>query len=499
MKISIIGAGLGGLTFASLAIKEGHEVTIYDKNSKPGGVVALVEHEGYKFEQGPLLIGDMCEGEPVYEFLKDLGISLPTIRADRDTYMKDYKMVAPLNYEGPYWRKNKLIELFPNEEKGIKRYYNFYDKVMHLRYLTTLKPSLINKLRLALQALKLKKYFNMDADTLTKHFFKDEKLITLYTGILADFCCDPSEALGLSVVFTNFETAFDKRIPLYKKNKTYYPGFNYIVGGCQLLPEALANYITSNGGKIIYNTIVSKVNVENNKVKGITLEDNTFVESDMVVGCGAAKDFFYDMVGKEHLDDSYLNILNTFKPMEAVFMVHLGVDYDVTKFMRSSLTYCYKMYDLHKATEKLRSGIYHEGDDGFLIFIPSSHADSFAPKGHHCVTLYTVAPDTLKEGNWEDKKEEYADKLINLAEEYLPELSKHIVAKKIMTANDYQKFTHMKKSSFGGIVPIKDQKNPSHITPVNNLIFVGQQSENAGGLGAVILGAKDAFNKAFKK
>ena len=185
--------------------------------------------------------------------------------------------------------------------------------------------------------------------------------------------------------------------------------------------------------------------------------------------------------------------------MEAVFIVHLGVDYDLTKFLRSSLTYCYKMYDLHKATEKLRSGIYHEGDDGFLIFIPSSHADSFAPKGHHCVTLYTVAPDTLKEGNWEDKKEEYADKLINLAEEYLPELSKHIVAKKIMTANDYQKFTHMKKSSFGGIVPIKDQKNPSHITPVNNLIFVGQQSENAGGLGAVILGAKDAFNKAFKK
>jgi hypothetical protein len=57
----------------------------------------------------------------------------------------------------------------------------------------------------------------------------------------------------------------------------------------------------------------------------------------------------------------------------------------------------------------------------------------------------------------------------------------------------------MKKSSFGGIVPIKDQKNPPHITPIKNLIFVGQQSENAGGLGAVILGAKDAYKKALKK
>ena len=62
MKISIIGAGLGGLTFACMAIRDGHEVTIYDKNSVPGGVVALLEHEGYKFEQGPLLVGDMLEG-----------------------------------------------------------------------------------------------------------------------------------------------------------------------------------------------------------------------------------------------------------------------------------------------------------------------------------------------------------------------------------------------------------------------------------------------------
>jgi phytoene dehydrogenase-like protein len=55
----------------------------------------------------------------------------------------------------------------------------------------------------------------------------------------------------------------------------------------------------------------------------------------------------------------------------------------------------------------------------------------------------------------------------------------------------------MKKSSFGGVVPIWNQKNPTHKTPVENLWFVGQQSENAGGLGAVIMGAKSAYEKAF--
>ena len=45
----------------------------------------------------------------------------------------------------------------------------------------------------------------------------------------------------------------------------------------------------------------------------------------------------------EKYKKEYLNILNTFRPMEAVFMLHLGVkDYDPNKYMKSSLTYCYK-------------------------------------------------------------------------------------------------------------------------------------------------------------
>ena len=499
MKITIIGAGLGGLTFGALAARDGHEVEIYDKNSRPGGVVALLEHEGYKFEQGPLLIGDMLPGEGIYELLKSLGITLDTVRADRDIYMPDYKMSAPVDYQGPYWRRERLKELFPEESDGIDAYYKFYDDVMNLRFIATQKQTLVNKIRLALAFLKIKKYSEMNADELTRHFFKSEKIRTLYTGILADFCADPSDSQGLAVVFTNFETAFDKRIPLERNGKTYYPGYCYIKGGCQKIPEALADYITSHGGKIHYNTVVEKVLVENGKAKGIRLSGGEETKSDMVVGCGAGRDFFLETVGREHLDKEYLEILDTFRPMEAVFMLHLGVDFDPMEHLRAALVYCYGMYDLHAATEKLRSGVYHEGNDGYLIFVPSEHAPEFAPEGKHCVTIYTVAPDTLAEGDWESKKQEYAEKLISLAERQLPGLSKHIDTMKIMTARDYSEYTHMKKSSFGGVVPIWNQKNPTHKTPVEGLWFVGQQSENAGGLGNVILGAKSAYEKAFPK
>ncbi|OQC10842.1 MAG: zeta-carotene-forming phytoene desaturase [Tenericutes bacterium ADurb.Bin087] len=495
MKVIIIGAGLAGLTYGALAAKDGHEVIIIDKNSKPGGVVALLEHEGYKFEQGPLLIGDMLEGEPVYEFLKTLGITLKTMRADRDNSFPDFKILRPEKYEGPYWRRDYLAKLFPEDKKGLDKYYKYYDDVLRLRYLTTLPQTIVTKIRTGLAFLKVKKYMKMNADELTKHFFTNEKLRTVFTAILADFCADPTEVNGLFTVFTNLETAFDLRIPLTKKGKKYYPGFCFIEGGVQKLPEALAAFITSHGGKFIYNTIVDKVLIENGRAIGVKLNDNTTINGDYVIGVGAAKDFFSDLVGHEHLTEEYIKILDTMRPMEGVFMLHLGIDIDPLKYLRSSLIYCYGMYDLSAATYKLRNGIYHEGDDGYLLFVPSYHAPDFAPEGRHALTIYTVAPDTLKDANWESKQEEYAKKLIKLAEAHIPNLSKHIKVMKIMTPVDYRHFTHMKKSSFGGIVPIWNQKAPTHFTPVKNLLFLGQQSENAGGMGPVILGAKRAFEQ----
>lgn len=497
MKIAIIGAGLGGLTYGAFAAKDGHSIEIYDKNHAPGGVVALLEHEGYKFEQGPLLMGDMMPGESLHELLKELGITLETVRADRDIVMPDYDMIKPREFGGKYWRRDRLKELFPEDAKGINEYYEVYDHVMHLRWLGRQPQTLWVKLNTKLAMLKLAPYAKMNADEFTRHFFKSEKICTLFTGIFADFCADPKEVQGLGVIFMNFESAFDMRIPL-EEGKHYYGGYCYFTGGCQKLPEALADYIESKGGRFHYGTVVQKVLIEDGKAVGIRLEDGTEVQADMVVGCGAGRDFFENMVGMEHLNAEYRQILTTYRPMEAVFMLHLGVDYDPMEHLRSALTYCYGMYDLSAATEKLRTNVYHGGDDGYLIFVPSHHAPDFAPEGRHCVTLYTVCPDTLSEGDWDDVKETYADRLIALAEKHLPDLSKHVVTRKIMTAKDYAAYTHMKKSSFGGVVPIWNQKNPPHITGIPGLVFVGQQSENGGGVGAVMVGARDAYRKSVK-
>lgn len=496
MRIAVVGAGLGGLSFGACAARDGHEVVLIDKNREPGGVLTLARQDGFSFEQGPLILSDLGPGGTVYGFLDRLGIHLETIRDDRGLSTPDFDLIPPEEYAGPDWRKQRLQELFPAERAGIDEYYRFYDALMEIRFRSGAKPTLFNKVKMLSAYRKIKPYENMSCRAFTEKLFSDQRLQLVFNGILADFCADPEEVQCFTLPFVNTETAFDRRIPTDRNGKTYYPDFRYIAGGCQRLPNALCDYILAHGGCFLRETIAEKVLVEDGRAAGVRLKGGREIKADVVVGCGSARDFFTQMVGLALLDDPYREILRSFRPMEAVFMVHLGVDFDPSRYQKQSLCYYYGAYDLHMAVRRLREGVYHGGDDGYLIYFPDRHAPEFAPNGCHCITIYTVCPDRLREGSWEKQKQACADHLIRLAERQLPGLSEHIVTHKIMTAEDYRVLTHMSKSSFGGTVPIWKQQNPPHITPVKNLFFVGQQSENGGGVAPVIRGAEEAYRKA---
>lgn len=55
MKIAIIGAGIGGLAAAIRLRVQGHSVTVYEKNERPGGKIAETRIAGFRFDTGPSL------------------------------------------------------------------------------------------------------------------------------------------------------------------------------------------------------------------------------------------------------------------------------------------------------------------------------------------------------------------------------------------------------------------------------------------------------------
>lgn len=52
-RVAIIGAGVAGLAVAGLLARDGHDVTVYEKNDRIGGRAGTVERDGFRFDSGP--------------------------------------------------------------------------------------------------------------------------------------------------------------------------------------------------------------------------------------------------------------------------------------------------------------------------------------------------------------------------------------------------------------------------------------------------------------
>jgi all-trans-retinol 13,14-reductase len=506
MKIIVIGSGLAGLTAAAYLAREGHEVDVLEQFSEIGGVTATIHKDGYSWDIGPLLLGGFAPHEGLTKILSELGIKekITLIKEDRGQSFPDFQVWHPKEYAGPFWRRDYFKKLFPDESEGLDKYYEFYEKMLSIIYLggqisfTKGFKRFLLKLRIIPKFLRVRKFKDWNAAQIMDYFFNDEKLKAVYLAILADMVVRPSQFLGLGVPAVNVETAFDKRIPIKFKGG-FYQDYHYIQNGCGELIKAFSDHIKANGSEIHTNSKVIKIMIDQNRVKGVKLENGKIINADLIVASGGVLNTFYNLVGREYLADEFIKNIESLTYMESVLMVHIGIDFDPLPHQKAALCYYYLTYDLEGGINRCQIGDYHEGKDGFLIYIPSMHSPEMAPAGKHAVTIYTIAPHQLKEGTWNKRREELADKLLIEAEKIIPGLIERTQTKIIMTPDDFKSRINVVRHSFGGLAPVMNQQNPPHRTPVEGLWYIGAYSESGGGVAGVAIGARNAAKIILKE
>ena len=502
-QVVVIGAGISGLTVAAYLARAGYAVTVFEQFPDIGGVTATIRQGGFGWDLGPLLLEGFAPNERAGRILAELGLAdqVPLQMSDRTYVFPEFDLHRPETYEGPLWRRERLKQLFPSERDGIDRYYRFYNRMMNVATLNT-RAELARgpfkawlKLRLWAAFNRVKDKQDWSAEKLMSHFFVDPRLKAIFTSILADFVILPSRFAGLGIPMLNVENAYDYRIPRRVSSAGRRPSFHFIKGGCGTLVEAMAGLIREHGGKIYTSTTVEKILVDADHVTGIALTSGQTEKADFIIATGGARETFFHAVGREYLPSGFAYEIDELPLTESVLMVQLGIDLDPRDFQREALCYYYYTYDIESAVSACQHGHYHEGRDGFVMYVPTIHSPSLAPADRHALTIYTIAPNVLSEGTWQRRRQELADKLIEQAERIIPDLRHHIETQLILTPEDFQTRTHQQHHAFGGRAPVMGQDGPEHETPISGLWFVGSQSKSGGGVQNVMVGAQETSRR----
>jgi phytoene desaturase len=489
MKTIIIGSGLAGLTAGLRLARAGQAVTILEQGPVAGGVTQGYEQDGFRWDYGQLNLEAAGAHEPAGAVLAELGVleRIEVIPEQREYIFPDFEIRPPIEYGGIKWRIEELKRLFPAEAEGLERYWRDY--VRFTRLMTRARrmedgrlPSKVAFFGALLPLLPMKDW---TAARLLAHYFRDMKLKAVFVSILADFFTPPSQFQGLGVFMLNAEKAYERRMPSQLARDAEMIGLYTIRGGTRALVEAYLAALAESGAELRLNATVERIRVEVGRVTGVSLADGTSLAAERVIASGGAKETFLKLLEPGDLSEEFKQKLAGLPLMDSVFMLHLGVDSSFPALHCSS-TYFYGSYDIEGQVKLAREGVYHEGAAGFVVHWPSLRSPEMAPAGMQALTIYTICPEKLKEGDWERDKEVYAEKLLGYAEKYLPGLRQSIRTQVIVSPLELRKITHLEHHAFGGLAPVMNAWRPPHQTPVQGLWFIGAQSESGGGMNSVI-------------
>jgi len=255
--VIIVGGGIAGLTAALYLSKSGLRPIIFEKSDQVGGMINSFNYKGFVFDGG---IRSIESSGVVKTLIKDFNLD---IKFDRSlvTYSIEDKVIKLESKENLKDYENLLISLFPNDEKDIKvilkKIYKIL-KIMDVLYgidnpmivdiknnkkyvLKTLLPWLpkfipsifkIDKLNIPVQDYLKRFTLNQSLiDMIIQHFFKSTPAFF---------------ALGY------FSLYFD---------------YHYPKGGTSKLPLSIENKILEYGGKIVKNTSINYIDIENKYIK----------------------------------------------------------------------------------------------------------------------------------------------------------------------------------------------------------------------------------------
>lgn len=322
--VIVIGAGLGGLTAASLLARRGLSVLVIEQQTKPGGSCTSFKREGRVFDVGTAMIYGFGENgfRPFRFIINELEEPIDIIA---------HKTLARMTFEGHeivfYPDIDQFLEqlyaLFPEEKAGLKAFYTdlykMYENIV-LKNEFIVPPSEFSP-KQGLRALMLGPITMLKMQSLLSTSVKDLMDRYFHTPGVVDFFDKLCSAYSYT---TAAETPAVMAATMFIDN--HVGGVYFPATGAQALPNVLERSIERNGGQFLYQQMVDQILITNGKAYGIRLGNGMEIKGRQIVANTTVWNIYEKLLNSEHVPAERMEWVRSLVPTFPSMTIYMTVD-----------------------------------------------------------------------------------------------------------------------------------------------------------------------------
>ena len=477
-KIGIVGSGVAGLATAARLQSLGHDVTIFESNSYPGGKLTEIVQDGYRFDAGPSLFTMPHLLDDVF---KSAGKNL------RDYF--SYRQIDPgCHY---FWKDGTEFRAFADKEKFtsdvearfgvkeavIKNYLSACEEAYDITQDVFLQNSL-HKTSTYLKTSTLKSFLQLHKarifstlNEVNESKLKHPKLVQLFNRYATYNGSDPYQAPGTLMVIPTLEYRWG----------TFLPN-----GGMHKITESLFNLCKDLGVEFKFDEKVERIILKGNSASGLQTAIQSY-KFDRVVSNMDILPTYNRLLKEVKLPKRIENQERS----SSALIFYWGVKKEFKKLGLHNIFWSDAYREEFNCLFKKKT---IHPDPTVYINITSKHEKSDAPDGSENWFVMVNAPCNTGQ-NWDEMIANTRKNILAKLQSMLGEnIEKLIETESLLTPIDIEK----KTSSFGGSLYGTSSnsmmaaflRHPNFHRNIKNLFFCGGSVHPGGGIPLCLLSGK---------